>query len=599
MCLWEQIDGERLYTEIPWVPYVYIPTNKSDIKNIYGRPVAKKTFPDYYSYTNFLKENDGPNIFENKVRMETQFLGERYHGIPDEEIPVPNLKTYYLDIEVMGTEGFPDPKDANDPIILISIRDSDTSRTITFGYDIIEDRKYNGDNARYIACDTEEQLLKRFFAYIRKYPCDVISGWNIWAFDLPYIFNRTKNLLGEDKGNKAYRKMSPINVVNVWKQKLRPDEVNIDMGGIAILDYYSLYRWYGKKLERYTLEYVSQKELKSGKLDWHSLGYKDLNEFAEKDWDTFVDYNIVDCERVHDLENQLGYIRTVQALSLLCKAPMKYYNAMTQLIEGAMVTHFRRNKLCAPHFFGGHQKTFTAAHVKEPNIGLWNWVVDVDITSSYPSHIIALNMSLETFMGIITGMSEREVIDYTNKRKFPSLKMVKEVDHNWTTVNLNEDQLKKFNSALGRGLLAIAPCGSVFSTKKTGVIAEVEKSIFFKRKEVKGMRNDFGNRVNECEGLEQKQCKDRERELDALQLAQKLMMNAFFGILAVPYSRYFNVYIAEAITSCGRHTIKSGERFCNELLNNPVESEELNSILHEMKVNSTQYKDMKINIACI
>jgi hypothetical protein len=41
--------------------------------------------------------------------------------------------------------------------------------------------------------------------------------------------------------------------------------------------------------------------------------------------------------------------------------------------------------------------------------------------------------------------------------------------------------------------------------------------------------------------------------------------------LSVPYSRYFNTHIAEAITSCGRHTIKSGEKFCNDLLNDPTD----------------------------
>jgi DNA polymerase elongation subunit (family B) len=46
------------------------------------------------------------------------------------------------------------------------------------------------------------------------------------------------------------------------------------------------------------------------------------------------------------------------------------------------------------------------------------WVVDIDITSSYPSHIIALNMSVETFFGKITRMEEAAVVDYTRKTKF-------------------------------------------------------------------------------------------------------------------------------------------------------------------------------------
>ena len=124
-----------------------------------------------------------------------------------------------------------------------------------------------------------------------------------------------------------------------------------------------------------------------------------MREQVEQDWNEFVDYNVIDCERVNDLEDKLGYIRMIQALSLLCKSPMRKYNAQTQLIEGLMLTYYRRNGLCAPHFTGGEQKPFSAAHVKEPQKGMHEWVVDVDITSSYPSHIIALKRSNGTFFG--------------------------------------------------------------------------------------------------------------------------------------------------------------------------------------------------------
>ena len=54
---------------------------------------------------------------------------------------------------------------------------------------------------------------------------------------------------------------------------------------------------------------------------------------------------------VHALEALARYFlmnrRMIQALSLLCKSPAKYYNAQTQLIEGLMLTYYRRNGLCA------------------------------------------------------------------------------------------------------------------------------------------------------------------------------------------------------------------------------------------------------------
>jgi DNA polymerase elongation subunit (family B) len=583
MHLFEQVEGEKEthHDEIPWTPYVFLPSKESDIKTIYGKSVHKKTFDSYFDYHKFCKTHDASHIYENNAKFETQFLAERYHGIPDEDIYVPPLKVYYIDIEVFADKGFPDHKDPKDPITAISIRNSYTSKTVVFAYNHLNiETRYTGNRDwLYVHCDTEEELMRKFLGYMEKYPCDVMSGWNIWAFDLPYIINKSKKIWGEKEGKEMYSKMSPIRFVNVWKQKLS-DDINIDMGGLTILDYYNVYRWYGKKLERYTLEYVCQKELGEGKHDYSQ--YKDLTELMQKDWNTYIDYNAIDCKRVHELEDKLGYIRMIQALSLLCKAPMKYYNAQTQLIDGLMLTHYRRNKLCAPHFYGGEQEAFKAAHVKDPHIGLHEWVVDVDITSSYPSHIITLNMSLETFVGKVSAMPEFQVVKSVANREFPEFKMLKEDKGEWKVVKVEGEKLDKFNLALQRGLLAIAPNGSIFSTNKEGVVAHVEKNVFFKRNsEVKPRSKEFFKKANECEDEEQKRkFNERGKELDSLQKALKIMMNAFFGIMSVPYSRYFNVHIASAITAGGRHTIKRGEVFCNELLNSP--NEELIDILKDL-----------------
>lgn len=575
---------------IPWSPYLFLPSTEedSDAKTIFGNPVKKKTFNRYYDYKNFLDAHKSPSISENNVKNEIQFLTERYYDIPDEEMYVPNLLVYYIDIEVLPEEGFPDPKDAKDPVILVTIRNGITKKAITFGYDPFNLRDYTGDykGVRYISCDSEEDLLRRFFSYMHKFPCDVLSGYNIWSFDVPYMINRAKLLWGEEVGTELYKRMSPINIVNVWKQK-SSDEMNIDIAGMTILDYYNVYKWYGKNLERYTLEYVCQTELGVGKL---VNSYDSMREQVERDWNEFVDYNIIDCERVNDLEDTLGYIRMIQALSLLCKSPMRNYNAQTQLIEGLMLTYYRRNGLCAPYFKGGEQQPFPAAHVKEPQKGMHEWVVDIDITSSYPSHIIAMNMSNETFFGKIIRMQEEEIISYTRKRRFESFKMLKEIKGEWELVTVEGSMLNKFNDALKRGLFAISPCGSIFTTNKEGVVAKVEKNVFFKRKEVKAKRKEYGLKANKCEeGPEKQRYKERERELDSLQLALKIMMNAFFGILSVPYSRYFNVYIAEAITAGGRHTIKSGQRFCNDLLNDP--SSDMLAIFAGKGIKNNERKD--------
>jgi len=62
----------------------------------------------------------------------------------------------------------------------------------------------------------------------------------------------------------------------------------------------------------------------------------------------------------------------------------------------------------------------------------------------------------------------------------------------------------------------------------------------------------------------------------------KILLNSMYGIMAVPYSRLFNLDMAEAITSCARHTIKQGEKYSNSILNS-IDNEEMNKILDEIK----------------
>ena len=360
MHLWEEHGGQRMYNQIQWVPYCFFRSpDETEIKTIYGESVTQKQFRTYQDYWENTKDN--PNAFENRVKPEIQFLAEQYSGIPDDELVVPKLKIYSLDIEVVNSQGFPDIWKAQDPIPIISIRDSQTKEVISFGC-----KPYTaapeGENITYQFYETEEELLLRFFNFMYKNPPDIITGWNVYQFDLSYIINRCKTLFGND--TQHYLKLSPIRIVRTWKSE-RFNELNIDIAGVHIIDYLDLYKWYSPdKLERYKLDFVANHELGVGKLDYSD--YKDLRELYEKDWNKYVEYNVTDCKRVDELEEKLGYIRLVQALSLLTKCPMKFYQKMTSLIEGALLTHFRRNNLCAPNLAGGHKKSYKAAIVKEP-----------------------------------------------------------------------------------------------------------------------------------------------------------------------------------------------------------------------------------------
>ena len=45
-----------------------------------------------------------------------------------------------------------------------------------------------------VSCKTEAQLLRSFADYVRLTDPDILSGYNIQNFDIPYIMDRAKNL---------------------------------------------------------------------------------------------------------------------------------------------------------------------------------------------------------------------------------------------------------------------------------------------------------------------------------------------------------------------------------------------------------------------
>ena len=188
-------------------------------------------------------------------------MAEKYHGIPEDDIETPELTIYSLDIEVAGGEGFPDIERADQPVVLISIKNCRTKSVVSFG-----EKVYYGTNTDYRHYANEKDLLEQFFNWMNKNAPDVITGWNSNGFDLPYLMNRTKRLFGQD--TTLFNRISPVNMVNTWKSK-GFNSMNIDIAGVYTLDYMDLYKWYSPhKLERYSLDFVSNFELEKGKIDY-------------------------------------------------------------------------------------------------------------------------------------------------------------------------------------------------------------------------------------------------------------------------------------------------------------------------------------------
>jgi DNA polymerase elongation subunit (family B) len=227
-----------------------------------------------------------------------------------------------------------------------------------------------------------------------------------------------------------------------------------------------------------------------------------------------------------------------------------------------------------------------------------NDVADLDITSSYPTHMIIFNMSVETYWGRIMGFCTNDIqmyksgkgiheplhdgrpiydlnVKYTRAREFPEFQVLKE--SGFKTVS--GEKLNKFNKLLKVGGLSIAPNGAVFLNKPKGILATVVQQAFNERVKQKGLKSKY-KQLSIDDPKNADKWKEMSQNRHVLQWAIKILINSAYGILAVPYCRMFNPHIAEAVTSSARHTIKQGQVFVNDLLNNP--NDEVLGILREV-----------------
>lgn len=524
---------------------------------------------------NFCKHHK-KGVHENNVVPVIQFLAERYYNVPTEEMAPPDLKIYSLDIEVHTEDEFPVVEKAEKPIVLISVTDIKNGKVVCFGEkDLTVDLDYD---IEYYYCENEENLVKMFLNWWSKHFPDVITGWNISAdhkvnliggFDFPYIINRCKNLFGEDTN--IYKTLSPLKIVNMFRKEESGGHV-VDIAGLSIIDYMSIYKWYtARNLESYSLETVCRYELNKGKVEYDN----DLTWLYHNDWNKYVEYNAEDTYLIKELEDKLGYIKLAQSVSLLCKCPLKMYNSTTNLIEGLMLTRFRRNGQCAPFFAGGSQAHYPAAYVKEPIRGKYDWLFSLDIASSYPFAIIALNMSPETLYGKILNLSEEEIMKCMEKREFPEIDIGKNGDP--TVTELKDNKLVAFNNAIKKSVISVAPNGVMFFNKPKGVYASMEGEIYNKRVELK---RKMSQKFKEYEKTGKIKTKYEANNLFTSQWALKIVINGAYGVTAVPYSRYFSPYIAEAVTAVGRCSLRSGEYYTNEIFNYPTQ--EIKDILDDL-----------------
>lgn len=373
-----------LYTEKP--PKSFSGAS-SEHTNIYGNVVYPTKFSSPKEAREFLKSysDSGMRIW-GYPRFDYAKIDELFPGVVNFDLSL--IRIMAIDCETTVSHGFPDIFHPKEEVTLISA--SFKGKVYTFGA-----RPYvNTDpDVVYVECKDEEHLFKKFIEFYVTINPDVVTGWNINGFDLPYLYNRITNIINEEYANK----LSPYG----WCKKSTTnfngrDGLVIEISGIMVIDYLELYKKFElSPRENYRLDTIAQIELDERKVEYDCT-FKEL--YTDHWQEKFVPYNVQDVRLIDRLDKKLGFIAIAASMAYRSKCNYVDVYRVTRVWDNIIANFLRESNIHVIADFRHHGDTYEGAFVKPTIPGLFKIVASFDVKSLYPSLICQYNISPDTIL---------------------------------------------------------------------------------------------------------------------------------------------------------------------------------------------------------
>ena len=417
------------------------------------------------------------------------------------------------------------------------------------------------DGREIIPVSRENDLIEIFLTRMEAIKPDILVGYNSDYFDIPYIYYRIKNRLGE----RTAKRLSPIRIVEERDKRWYPDQP-IRIAGVTSLDYMRLHKKYSFQQEpSMKLDSLGEKYVNQGKIEYDGS----LDRLFAEDKQKFIDYNFVDVLILKKLDEKFKYLDLTKNISHKGKCVYEevYQSSRTQ--DGAISAYLLGEEIIPPNKdpnpiikedIDGNKLSYAGGYLFCPKTGIYNYMFDEDLTSLYPSIIMSLNIGRETLIGRLVTTNDRD-----NRLALNDLQKMDPKDE-FEVENLKR---KKITMSVGEILalisqndLAITANGVMFRTDKPSTLSVVLSKWFDERVEYKNAMKKAYKAGNKEEG-----------ELNHLrQYTMKILLNSLYGATALPTFRYGSVLLSEGITLTGQRIIQDSGTFINKTAEETLET---------------------------
>ena len=541
-------DGRKVKRKIDYFPTLYVSSKvHTGFTSVSGEAMAEMKPGNIRETRDFVeqyKEVENFKIYGNQ-KYEYAFIAD--HFADDVDWDLSHINVTNIDIEVGSENGFPEQDRADEPITAITMKNNQ-GKFIVLGCGIFNNTR---DDVRYVQCRDEIDLIKRFIdEWTGDYP-DIITGWNVERFDIVYLVNRIRKMLGED----AAKRLSPWSIINEGKttNKVGKEETIYKLLGISTLDYITMYRKFapgGQSQESYKLDAIANVEIGEKKLSYEEYG--NLHNLYKENFQLFIEYNIKDVELVDRIDDKLKLIELTLTLAYDSKTNPDDAFSQVRMWDAIVYNHLRKkNVVVDPIIKHSKDEAYEGAFVKDPILGIHKWVASFDLNSLYPHLIMQYNISPDTII-------EPENYDGT-LREF--------ISRNRISVDALLNQ-EISTSVLQTANVTLTPNGQFFTRERHGFLPEIMEAMYndrsaYKKKSIAAKKE----LEKETDPEKRIEIEKRVARFNNLQLAKKVSLNSAYGALGNQYFRYFDVRQASGITTAGQLSIRWIEKKLNEYMN--------------------------------
>ena len=407
-------------------------------------------------------------------------------------------------------------------------------------------------NKEITPCKSESELLAKFLEKFREIDPDILVGYNSDYFDIPYLYYRMCNVLGEDWA----RHLSPIGYVREtpWFK-----DQYVQICGVESLDYMRLHKKFSWRDEpSWKLDAIGEKYAGINKVEYEG----NLDSLFETNIHKFIEYNFVDVKILVELDKKLEYLALTKNLSHKGKHNYSEVYANTNTQDGAISAYLLSKNIIPPAKDKGlkEEKGYAGGYLFCPKAGIYNYMFDEDLTSLYPSIIMSLNIGKETLKGRIIDADDRNNRLGLNdlKAKDPNNTMIIK-NHKGKRAEVTVANLIKF---IESNNFTISANGTMFATNRQSVLSTI-------------LAKWFGERVLYKDEMK-KAYKAKDSEAGAkyhlLQYTMKILLNSLYGATALPSFRYGNVNLSKAITLSGQRIIQESALVANREMNKEIKN---------------------------